>query len=291
MRPLPSFQYHSPTSVDEAVELLDSLKNAKPFAGGTDLVPLLREGAVKSDHLIDLNQVPELNYVRVEWGFVCMGATTTHSQVIGSPIIKEKAHALYDAVSRIGSPQIRNLGTITGNVCNASPAADAAPPLLVLDAEVTITSVDGTRQMPISGLFAGPKINTLGLNELVTEIRFPVPPANSGSAYRRIARRKAFTLSVVGAAVYVEMDGEICSDARVAFGSVAETPIRVEAVENLIRGKEPTPELIERACEACKEHVHPITDIRGTAEYRRDMCAILLKRAMYRSLEIARWER
>ena len=291
MRPLPSFQYHRPTSVEKALELLDSLDNAKPFAGGTDLVPLLRERAINPQHLIDLNLVPELNYVRVKEGFVRIGAATTHSQIIDSPLIKEKAHALYDAVSRIGSPQIRNLGTITGNVCNASPAADAAPPLLVLDAEVTIKSVDGTKQMPISDLFAGPKINTLGPNELVTEIRFPVPPANSGSAYKRIARRKAFTLSVVGAAAYVEMDEEICSDARVAFGSVAETPIRVEAVEELIRGKEPTPELMESVCEACKGHVRPITDIRGTAEYRRDMCAVLLKRAMDRSLEIARWER
>lgn len=291
MRPLPSFQYHRPTSVEEALELLDSLDSAKPFTGGTDLVLLLREGVVKSEHLVDLNRVAELNYVRTEGSYVCIGAATTHSQVIGSPIIKEKAHALYDAVFRIGSPQIRNLGTITGNVCNASPAADAAPPLLILDAEVTIKSVDGIKQMPISGLFAGPKINSLGPNELVTEIRFPVPPANSGSAYRRIARRKAFTLSVVGAAAYVEMEGEICSDARVAFSSIAETPIRVEEVEELIRGKEPTPELMERACEACKGHVRPITDIRGTAEYRRDMCAVLLKRAMDRSLEVARWER
>jgi carbon-monoxide dehydrogenase medium subunit len=291
MKPVPSFHYHRPTSVEEAVELLGSLDNAKPFTGGTDLVPLLREGVVKSKHLVDLNQVAELNYVRMEGGFICIGAATTYSQVIDSPIIKEKAHALYDAVSRIGSPQIRNLGTITGNVCNASPAADAAPPLLVLDAEVTIGSVDDRKQMPISGLFAGPKINTLGPNELVTEIRFPVPPTNSGSAYRRIARRKAFTLSVVGAAAYMEMDGEICSDVRVAFGSVAETSFRVETVEELLRGKEPTPELMERVCEACKGHVRPITDIRGTAEYRRDMCAVLLKRAMDRSLEVAKWER
>ena len=173
-------------------------------------------------------------------------------------------------------------------MCNASPAADSAPPLLVLDAEVTIKSVDGARVIPIGGLFAGPKINNLKPNELVTEIRFPAPPANSGSAYRRIGRRRAFTLSVVGAAAYVEMDGEACSDARVAFGSVAETPLRVKAVEDLLRGEALTPGLMEAAGEASKGHVRPVTDVRGTAEYRRDMCAVLLKRALKRSLELAR---
>lgn len=288
MRPAPSFQYHRPTTVEEAIRLLDDLENAKPLAGGTDLVPLLREGEIKPGHLVDLNWVPELDYVKEHGGFIRIGAAATLSRIMGSPLIREKAHALHDAVSRIGSPQIRNLGTLTGNVCNASPAADSAPPLLVLDAEVTAKSVDGARVIPISGLFAGPKINNLKPNELVTEIRFPTPPANSGSAYRRIGRRRAFTLSVVGAAAYVEMDGEACSDARVAFGSVAETPLRVKAVEDLLRGEALTPGLMETTGEASKGHVRPITDVRGTAEYRRDMCAVLLKRALKRSLELAR---
>jgi len=286
MRPLQSFKYHRPETVEEAMKLLDDLDNAKPLAGGTDLVPLLKEGSIKPGHLVDLNGVPELSYVREEGGFIRIGAATTHSRVMNSPII-EKAYALYDAVSRIGSPQIRNLGTLTGNVCNASPAADSAPPLLVLEAEATVKSVNGTRVTPISRLFAGPKINSLAPNELVTEIRFPVPPANSGSAYLRIGRRKAFTLSVVGVAAYLEMDGKTCSDARVAFGSVAETPLRIEVVEAIIKGKEPTPWVLEAAGEASKDHVHPITDVRGTAEYRRDMCAVLVKRALKSSLERA----
>ncbi len=157
----------------------------------------------------------------------------------------------------------------------------------MLGAEATVKSVDGTRVIPIGGLFAGPKINNLEPNELVTEIRLQEPPANSGSAYFRIGRRKAFTLSVVGAAAYLEMDGKTCSDARVAFGSVAETPIRAAAVEGIIKGKELTPGLLEEAGEASKETVNPITDVRGTAEYRRDMCAVLLRRALKRSLERA----
>lgn len=288
MRPLPSFQYHRPATVEEALKLLDAHDDARPLAGGTDLVPLLREGAIEPGHLVDLNGISDLRYVREEGGLIRIGATATHSQIMASPSIEGKAHALHDAVSRIGSPQIRNLGTITGNVCNASPAADSAPPLLVLGAEAVIRSVENTRTVPIADLFAGPKINSLGPGELVTEIRLPVPPPDSGSAYRRIGRRRAFTLSVVGAAAYVEMDGGTCRDARVAFGSVAETPVRAEEVEGLLKGKELTPVLIEEASEACRDNVHPITDVRGTAEYRRDMCAVLLKRCIRRSLEIAR---
>jgi CO/xanthine dehydrogenase FAD-binding subunit len=280
MRPLPRFQYHAPRTLAEAVKLMDTLDNAKPVIGGTDLVPLLREAACRPSHLVDLNNVAELNYLREEDGFICIGATATHGQVAASELMR-KAPAVVDAVSRIGSPQIRNRGSMTGNLCNASPAADSAPPLLVYDAEVKIVSSDDTVIIPLPELFAGPKINSLEPNELVTEIRFPVPPELSSSSFKRIARRKAFTLSIVSAAAYVEMDGAVCSEARVAFGSVAETPIRVPEVEELLAGKEMDSQTISVAAEAAKQSVAPITDVRGTAEYRRDMCGVLLKRALH----------
>jgi carbon-monoxide dehydrogenase medium subunit len=192
-----------------------------------------------------------------------------------------RAPAIVDAVSRIGSPQIRNRGTVAGNLCNASPAADSAPPLLVYDAEVKIASSGDTAIMPLPGLFAGPKINCLEPNELVTEIRFPVPPAASSSSFKRIGRRKAFTLSVVSAAAYVEMDGRICNEARVAFGSVAETPIRAPEAERLLAGNELDDQTISEAAEAASRSVAPVTDVRGTAEYRKAMCGVLLKRALH----------
>jgi carbon-monoxide dehydrogenase medium subunit len=291
MKPLPIFDYHRPTTIEEAVDLLNSLDGAKPLIGGTDLVPTLREGVLNVTHLVDLNLIPEMRYIRENDGYICIGATTTLNQISSSPIIKKRAHALHEASSRIGSPQIRNLGTVTGNLCNASPAADSAPPLLVLDAELTIESVHGVKKISVDKLFAGPKINSLKPNELVTEIRFPVPPANTGSAYHKIGRRKAFTLSVVGAATYVEMDGDFCQNARFAFGSVAETPIRAKEAEEIIKGKEISLDLIGKISERCKEYVHPIDDVRGTAEYRKDMCAVLLKRALKQSLEVARWKK
>lgn len=287
MKPLPRFQYHAPTTVDEALLLLTTLDQAKLFTGGTDLVPLLREAACSPSHLVDLNKVAELNYIREDSGFICIGATATLTNVAVS-LIASVAPALVDAVSRIGSPQIRNRATITGNLCNASPAADSAPPLLVHEAEVTIKSLDDTRIIPLDDLFAGPKLNSLEPDELVTEIRFPVPPQGAASSYKRIGRRKAFTLSVVSAAAYVEMNGGEVKEARLAFGSVAETPIRTPDVEVMLRGEILTDGLLVEAAEAVKCSVAPITDVRGTAEYRRDMCGVLLKRALSEAVERAR---
>jgi CO/xanthine dehydrogenase FAD-binding subunit len=287
MKPLPRFQYHAPTSLAEALRLLATLDEAKPFTGGTDLVPLLREAACRPSNLVDLNRVTELNYIRENSGFICIGATATHSQVAASPIAA-KAPALLHAVSRIGSPQVRNRATIAGNLCNASPAADSAPPLLVHEAEVTIRSLEETRIIPLAKLFAGPKLNSLEPDELVTEIRLRTPPKGSGSSFKRIGRRKAFTLSVVSAAAYVEMNGGKVGEARLAFGSVAETPVRAPDVEEMLRGKALTAKLMDRAAESVKAAVSPITDIRGTAEYRRDMCGVLMKRALAEAAERAR---
>ena len=287
MKPLPKFQYHAPISLAEALHLLATLDEAKPFTGGTDLVPLLREAACRLSNLVDLNRVTELNYIREDSGYICIGATATHAQVAASPIAA-KAPALVDAVSWIGSPQIRNRATIAGNLCNASPAADSAPPLLVHEAEVTIRSLEETRVIPLNELFAGPKLNCLEPDELVTEIRFRAPPESSGSSFKRIGRRKAFTLSVVSAAAYVEMKRDKVKVARLAFGSVAETPIRTPEVEEMLRGKAITAKLLDRAAESVKAAVAPITDIRGTAEYRRDMCGVLMRRTLAEAAERAR---
>jgi carbon-monoxide dehydrogenase medium subunit len=287
MRPLPKFQYHAPTTVEETLYLLNTLDQARLIAGGTDLVPLLREAACRPSHLVDLNNVSELNYIREESGFICIGAMTPLSQVAESSLAAE-APALVDAVSRIGSPQVRNRATITGNLCNASPAADSAPPLLVHEAELTIRNLDDTRIIPLDELFEGPKLNCLEPDELVTEIRFLVPPEGSASSFKRLGRRSAFTLSVVSAAAYVEMDGGKVKEARLAFGSVAETPVRTPDVEAMLKGKILTAKLLERAAEAVKGSVAPITDVRGTAEYRRDMCGVLLRRALTEAVERAR---
>ena len=287
MSPLPWFEYHSPKTLNEALTLMNTVDSPKPIIGGTDLLPLMRDGASHPANIVDINNIAELNYIREDEGFICVGATTSLSQLAVSPHMK-RVHALAEAVKGIGSPQIRNRGSLAGNLCNASPAADSAPALLVYDAEVKLESVNDERIIPLHEFFVGPKVNSLEPNELLTEVRFPQPPEDSGSSFKRIGRRRSFTLSVVSAAVYLEMDGDVCLESRVAFGSVAETPIRATDLETMLKGKELVEGLISDAGRKAKDFVHPITDIRGTAEYRRDMCEVLLTRALYKALERAR---
>ena len=284
MKPIPIFDYHAPVTLAGALELLNDLDQAKPIIGGTDLMVSMRQAVCNPSHIIDLNRMPELNYITEEEGFIKIGATTTHSQVAANPLTAS-IPALHDAVSRIGSPQIRNRGTITGNIVNASPAADTTCPLIVHDAEVEVRSVDATNIIPIEELFVGPKINCLEPNELLTEIRIPKPPSNSSSAYKRIGRRKAFTLSVVSVAAYIQVEENVCVEAGLAFGSVAMTPLRVPEAEETLRGRELTEENIQEASEAVSEYVKPITDVRGTEEYRRDMCPVLMRRALQSAME------
>lgn len=284
MNPIPKIEYHAPKSLNGALTLLVEQENAKPIIGGTDLMIAMRAAASTPSHLVDLNEIAELNYIKEDDGYIKIGATATHAQVATDPLTT-KLPALLDATSRIGSPQIRTRGTITGNICNASPAADSAPPLLVHDAEVVVKSLDGERIMPLEELFAGPKINSLEPTELLTEIRVPVPNGGSASSYKRIGRRKAFTLSVVSSAAFITMDGETCTEAKVAFGSVAMTPIRVPEAEAVLKGSSLDEDAIKKVSEIVYETVKPITDVRGTAEYRKDMCPVLMKRAIAQSLE------
>jgi CO/xanthine dehydrogenase FAD-binding subunit len=173
MSPLPWFEYHAPKTLDDALMIMNTVDSPKPVIGGTDLIPLMRDSVCCPTNVVDINNISELNYIREDEGFISIGATTTLNQLASSPYL-ERTFALVEAVKRIGSPQIRNRGTVTGNICNASPAADSAPPLLIYEAEVKVESVNDERIIPLQELFLGPKINSLEPNELLTEIRFIV---------------------------------------------------------------------------------------------------------------------
>lgn len=279
MKPLTGFDLLRPPTLVGALEMMSTLDSAMPIAGGTDIVPTFKDLGSKPVHLIDLGLIEELNGVMEEDGKILLGPTTTHAQILASKLIEEAAPALHDAARWIGSVQIRNRGTIGGNLCNASPAADSAPPLLVHGAEAHICSLEEGHWIPLQELFKGPKMTVLEKNEILGGIRFP-SVKGAGSSFQRIGRRKGFTLSVVNAAVYAERDGEALREVRIALGSVAPTPIRAPSVENKIRGRKMSEELVEEAAAACVEVAKPIDDVRGTAEYRRDMVGVLVKRAM-----------
>jgi len=283
MRPLPGFKIHRPTSLSEALELMGALESVKPIAGGTDLLPLMRDRAVIVEEIVDIQELHELKGITVEDGTLRIGALATLTEVLESPLVAEKAPILREAVGQIGSVQTRNQGTLAGNICNASPAADSAPALMVLGAQARVSSARGVREVPVDEIFAGPKMNSLAKDELVTEILIPELPSGSGAAFEKLGRRRGITLAVVNAAVYLAMDGKKCVDARIALGAIAATPIRLPEVEASYKGKELTPEAIEESSRACYALVSPVDDVRASADYRREMACVLVKRAFVKA--------
>ena len=284
MRPIPEFRLHRPGSLGEALDLIAELEGAKPIAGGTDILPLMRDRAMEAAHLVDVLGLDELKGIGLRDGFLSIGAATTLTEVLESPLVAENAPVLREAVGNVGSAQTRNQGTLAGNVCNASPAADTAPALMVLDAKVNVDSKRGARRIGVGELFAGPKMNSLAADEILTEILIPLPPPGSGAAFKKLGRRKGITLAVVNAAAYLEMYGETCKTARVALGAIAATPIRVPGIEEMLNGKKLSPEVLEESSRACHGIVSPVDDVRASVEYRREMSCVLVKRALIDAL-------
>jgi len=278
LRPLSGFDLIRPRTLVGALEALATLEEAVPIAGGTDLIALYRDVGGKASHLVDLSQIPELGGIVEEGNNVIIGPTTTHAQLLASEVVAKRVPALHDAVKVIGSVQVRNMATVGGNLCNASPAADTAPPLLVHGAEAQVSSLEDTRWVPLVDFFKGPKMTILEPDELLTGLRVQVTAGCS--SFQRLGRRRGFTLSVVNSATYLERYGDKVREARIAFGSVAPTPIRVPKAEVELKGKALTESLIEKVAKECTGLVSPINDVRGTAEYRRDMTAVLARRAL-----------
>jgi len=277
------FEYHVPKNVKEVLELLDAYgEKAKVIAGGTDLIPKMKGGALHPSHVISLKEVDELNYIKYdEKEGLDFGCMATIREIENHPVIREKYKALADGTCCIASTQIRNRGTVVGNICNAVPSADSAPALLALGAKVVIKSVKGERVVPIDDFFVHVCKTVLEPNELVTNVVIPVLPAGTGSVYYKYAVRKALDLAMVGVAAMVTMEGDICKDARIALGAVAITPKRAPVAEEIIIGQKLTDELVEEAAHcASGNECSPITDMRATRDYRSEMVRILTRDAI-----------
>ena len=282
-RRLPKFNYLAPKTMDEALSLLSQHKGkAKVIAGGTDLVPKMKRREIKaSEYIIDLKCIPNLNYIRYdESSGLTLGALTTIHAVEASPIIQEKFSVLFQAAESIGSTQVRNRGTIAGNICNAVPSADTAPALLTTQAKLKLISQKGERTVNIEDFFTGPNETVLSDGEILQEIQVPNLPPNSKGRYLKLAPRRSMDLAIVGVAVVVVPEDGICKDIRIALGAVAPTPIRVKKAEDTLKGQGFNDEVIERAAQIAAEESHPIDDHRASAEYRRDMVKVLTRRAI-----------
>ncbi len=286
-------EYLFPTSVEEAVEMLAAHKGeARIIAGGTDLIIQLRNKERSAKCLVDITGIEELKRISMDGDTIVIGAGVTHSQVASSDLVRRRAAVLAEAAQAVGSPQIRNVGTVVGNVVNAQPAADTAVALLALGAEAEIASQAGTRRVPLEELFLGPGVSSVDSTaEVVTAVRFPALGENQGSAFERIAKRKALALPILNAAVVVTLNParDAFQDARIALAPVAPTPFRARGAEEGLRGAPVVPESIEKALEAALQESHPRTSLlRASREYRREMIKVLLRRAINRAVGAAR---
>jgi len=286
------FELLQPRSLPEALEMKGKYGDkAKLLAGGTDLMVLMKERGLRTEVVLSLRGIRELDFIRSQDGRgVTLGALATHSAVARSSIIRKNFPDLVEACAQVSCIQIQNLGTVGGNLCNASPAADAAPPLLVLDAVLTLASTRGERRVPIHEFFLGPRQTVLMSDEILKEIFIPQTADRRGATYLKLGKRKAMEIAIIGIGVAIHLNGsdrEI-TDCRIAMGSVAPTPVRARQGEEILRGQEVNDELIEETAVAAAEEARPISDVRGSREYRLDMIRVLCRRATRAALARAR---
>ncbi|MDW8394847.1 MAG: xanthine dehydrogenase family protein subunit M [Anaerolineae bacterium] len=285
-----AFEYVAPRSLDEATHVLAHVgAEARCLGGGTDLIAQMREGRRSARVVVDIKRIPELDALKFDpIHGLTLGAAVPCSRIHSHGAVAAAFPGLIDAVSLIGGIAIQNRASLGGNICTASPAGDSLPALLVHNAHVLLASAQGTRRLPLSAFFVGPGKTVLRPDELVVQIELPAPPAGFGAAYLRFTPRNEMDIAVVGVGAAVVLENGLITQARVALGAVAPTPILVpEAAEALV-GKAPSPEVFADAAAAAQRAAQPITDMRGTAEQRRHLVGVLTRRALQRAVERAR---
>ncbi len=279
---LPEFELLMPRTLPEALEMLaEHAPDVMPVAGGTNLIPDMRSGRYRLRWVVNVASLLELQAIRREDGWLVIGAGVTVAQVLDDPLVAQYAPVLREAAALLGNPLVRNRATVAGNLADASPAADMAPPLLALDAEVELASNQGTRRVLLRDFFLGVRRTVRQPHELVTGVRVPLPPPRSVTAFYKIGLREADAIAVASGAVRMDRDESgRCRLVRIALGSVAPTPIRACQAEAALEGRLPEPEPIAEAARLAAEATRPIDDIRGSATYRRHVTEVMVRRTL-----------
>jgi xanthine dehydrogenase iron-sulfur cluster and FAD-binding subunit A len=276
-------QYDSVDSVEAALRLLAEWRGrARVVAGATDLLIELEQGKRDGvERLIDISRIPGLDGIHLDGdGWLHLGPLVTHNDVWASPLIQQHACALAQACWMVGAPQIRNRGTIAGNLITASPANDSIPPLMALGARVTLQSLRGERSLPLEEFITGVRKTALADDELLTDIAFRVPGPEVRSTFYKVALRRAQAISLVSVAAILRLDGKRVSEARVTLGAVAPTVVRAVEAEAVLNGAKLTRKVIGTAAQAACASAHPIDDIRASADYRMQMVAVATSRSL-----------
>lgn len=282
-----NFEYFDPTSVGEAVQLLrQHAGKAKVLAGGTDLFLRMRRRVLMPDVVVDLKRIAALatlSYNAQEG--LRIGATVTHGEVVDHAAVQQHYGALATAANWVGSLQTRHRGTVVGNLCNASPAADTAPALLSYGTIVTMVGPDGQREVPLEAFFQGPGRTALGPAEIVTSLRLPAASEQRGWGFGR-RTRTVIDIALVSSCAVVQAHNGVCGDVRLSLGAVGPTPLRATRAEAVLRGQQPSAALIAEASKVAAEEARPISDVRCSAAYRKDMVEVLSKRCLESALSM-----
>ncbi|WP_096435149.1 FAD binding domain-containing protein [Alteribacter populi] len=281
----------SPKTLDDCLTVLsDSTQDVRLLAGGTDAVVRLKEGHWRPALWVNIKGVKELRYIREEEDGIHIGPLTTHTDIVHSSLLQEKADVLVHAASEVGATHIRNMGTIGGNLGTASPAGDTIPPLYVLDAVIELSSVNGKRKVAIEDFFNGPGKTVQQKTELISNIIIRPQSANEIGIFEKLGPRKAQAISIVDVAISLKMstNERECLGGKIAFGSVAPTIIRAHKCESILKLQALDDEAIENLATIAWKEVAPISDLRATAGYRRDMASSLLARGLHRLM--MRWD-
>ena len=278
---LPRFEYSAPRTVEEVCSLLSENKSkAKILAGGTDLLVSMKKRNESPKHLIGISTIPELDYIKYDHeNGLEIGALATLQSIASSAVVKNTFEVLAKSCRKVGTPQIRNMGTLAGNISQAGPSQDTIPALLVLEARVKLVSSDGERIVPIDEFFVGPFQSVLKDHELLTEIQVPPPPTQSAGSWQWVPKGTEVDETLVGVAVLIvaHSSGEVCDDIKIGMTSVAPTPMRARRAEEVLRGNRIEEKLVEQAAQLAAEETMP----RSRADYRRRMTSVLVKRAVH----------
>jgi carbon-monoxide dehydrogenase medium subunit len=277
------FTYQAPTSLERAIALIEPGHQARPLAGGTDLLVQMRHGLLAPEVVVDLKRIPELAQLVYDPGAgLTIGAAISCARLCEHPAVQEHYPALIDAASIIGGPAIRERATFGGNLCNAAPSGDTIPAMIVLSATCRVAGPGGSRTVPVEEFCTAPRQTVLAPGELLVSLQFPVPQPHSGARYLRFIPRGEMDIAVAGAGAWLKLtkDGAQITQARIALAAVAPTPLLAMDAGAVLRGQPPTESAFAQAAQLAQEAAHPITDARGTAAQRRHLVGVLVKRAL-----------